>query len=59
VQGHVAPGIYARAFVAGAADREQLLNYRQESEARAAVVSAPWLMPDFGSSPTVSMGLGR
>ena len=31
VQGHVSPGIYARAFVEGRLTEQQLLNYRQES----------------------------
>jgi pyruvate dehydrogenase E1 component len=59
VQGHVSPGIYARAFIEGRLTEQQLLNYRQETEGKG--VSSyphPWLMPDFWQFPTVSMGLG-
>jgi len=59
VQGHSAPGIYARAFVEGRLTEEQLLNFRQEVDGKG--VSSyphPWLMPDFWQFPTVSMGLG-
>jgi len=58
-QGHIAPGIYARAFVEGRLTEEQLLNFRQETEGKG--VSSyphPWLMPEFWQFPTVSMGLG-
>ena len=59
VQGHVAPGIYARAFVEGRLSEQQLLNYRQESDgAGLPSYPHPWLMPDFWQFPTVSMGLG-
>ena len=34
VQGHVSPGIYARAFIEGRLTEQQLLNYRQESEGK-------------------------
>ena len=59
VQGHSAPGIYARAFVEGRLTEAQLSNFRQEVEGKG--VSSyphPWLMPDFWQFPTVSMGLG-
>jgi pyruvate dehydrogenase E1 component len=59
VQGHSAPGIYARAFVEGRLTEEQLKNFRQEVDGKG--VSSyphPWLMPDFWQFPTVSMGLG-
>ncbi|MEQ8825823.1 MAG: pyruvate dehydrogenase (acetyl-transferring), homodimeric type [Filomicrobium sp.] len=59
VQGHSAPGIYARAFVEGRLSEEQILNFRQEVDGKG--VSSyphPWLMPDFWQFPTVSMGLG-
>jgi pyruvate dehydrogenase E1 component len=59
VQGHVAPGIYARAFLEGRLTAEQLDNYRQEVDGKG--VSSyphPKLMPDFWQFPTVSMGLG-
>jgi pyruvate dehydrogenase E1 component len=59
VQGHVSPGIYARAFVEGRLTEEQLLHFRQESEGRGLPsYPHPWLMPDFWQFPTVSMGLG-
>ena len=59
VQGHSAPGIYARAFIEGRLTEEQILNFRQEVDGKG--VSSyphPWLMPDFWQFPTVSMGLG-
>ncbi|MDH3639309.1 MAG: pyruvate dehydrogenase (acetyl-transferring), homodimeric type [Gammaproteobacteria bacterium] len=59
VQGHSAPGIYARAFLEGRLSEEQLQNYRREVAGKG--VSSyphPWLMPDFWQFPTVSMGLG-
>jgi pyruvate dehydrogenase E1 component len=59
VQGHVSPGIYARAFVEGRLTEQQLLNYRQESDGQGIPsYPHPWLMPDFWQFPTVSMGLG-
>ena len=59
MQGHVSPGIYARAFVEGRLTEQQLLNYRQESEGKGIPsYPHPWLMPDFWQFPTVSMGLG-
>jgi len=59
VQGHSAPGIYARAFVEGRLSEEQLLNFRQETEGKGlSSYPHPWLMPDFWQFPTVSMGLG-
>ncbi|HSA46596.1 MAG TPA: pyruvate dehydrogenase (acetyl-transferring), homodimeric type [Candidatus Competibacteraceae bacterium] len=58
-QGHIAPGIYARAFVEGRLTEEQLLNYRQETEGKGiSSYPHPWLMPEFWQFPTVSMGLG-
>ena len=59
VQGHVSPGIYARAFVEGRLSEQQLLGFRQESEGKGIPsYPHPWLMPDFWQFPTVSMGLG-
>ena len=59
IQGHVSPGIYARAFVEGRLTEQQLLNYRQESEGKGIPsYPHPWLMSDFWQFPTVSMGLG-
>jgi pyruvate dehydrogenase E1 component len=59
VQGHSAPGIYARAFLEGRLTEEQLLNFRQEVSGQGlSSYPHPWLMPDFWQFPTVSMGLG-
>src|SRR5512139_3261516 len=59
VQGHCAPGIYARAFVEGRLTEQQLLNFRQESDGNGIPsYPHPWLMPTFWQFPTVSMGLG-
>jgi pyruvate dehydrogenase E1 component len=59
VQGHSAPGIYARAFLEGRISEEQLLNFRQEVEGKGiSSYPHPKLMPEFWQFPTVSMGLG-
>ncbi len=60
IQGHAAPGIYARAFIEGRFSEEQLDNFRREISSDNGLSSYPhpWLMPDFWSFPTVSMGLG-
>jgi pyruvate dehydrogenase E1 component len=59
VQGHSAPGIYARAFMLGRLTAEQLDGYRQEVDGKGiSSYPHPWLMPDFWKFPTVSMGLG-
>jgi pyruvate dehydrogenase E1 component len=59
IQGHVSPGIYARAFVEGRLSEEQLLRFRQEvAGGGLSSYPHPWLMPDFWQFPTVSMGLG-
>jgi pyruvate dehydrogenase E1 component len=59
IQGHCAPGIYARAFLEGRITEEQLLRFRQEVEPGGlSSYPHPWLMPDFWQFPTVSMGLG-
>ena len=58
-QGHGSPGIYARAFVEGRLDEEQLDNFRFEVGGRGlSSYPHPRLMPDFWEFPTVSMGLG-
>jgi pyruvate dehydrogenase E1 component len=59
-QGHASPGIYARAFVEGRLNEEQLRNFRREMRPGGGLSSYPhpWLMPDFWEYPTVSMGLG-
>ena len=59
VQGHSAPGIYARAFVIGKIDQERLHHFRQEVHCKGlSSYPHPWLMPDYWQFPTVSMGLG-
>jgi len=58
-QGHAAPGIYARAFLEGRLDEEDLDHYRRETGGRGlSSYPHPRLMPDFWEFPTVSMGLG-
>jgi pyruvate dehydrogenase E1 component len=59
-QGHAAPGMYARAFVEGRLSVDHLANFRRELQDKPGLSSYPhpWLMPDFWSFPTVSMGLG-
>ena len=58
-QGHSSPGIYARAFLEGRIDEDQLSNFRMESKGNGlSSYPHPWLMPDFWQFPTVSMGLG-
>ncbi len=58
-QGHSSPGVYARAFLEGRLNEEQLRNFRQEVDGRGlSSYPHPWLMPDFWQFPTVSMGLG-
>ena len=59
IQGHSAPGIYARAFMEGRLTEEQLLNFRQEVHGKGlSSYPHPKLMPEFWQFPTVSMGLG-
>ena len=59
IQGHSAPGVYARAFMEGRLSEEQLLNFRQEGAGKGlSSYPHPKLMPEFWQFPTVSMGLG-
>ena len=59
VQGHCAPGIYARAFLEGRISEDQMHRFRQEvGGGGLSSYPHPWLMPDFWQFPTVSMGLG-
>ncbi|SDL41050.1 pyruvate dehydrogenase E1 component [Modicisalibacter muralis] len=59
IQGHVAPGIYARSFLEGRLTEEQMDNFRQEVDGNGlSSYPHPWLMPDYWQFPTVSMGLG-
>ncbi|MEU9019953.1 pyruvate dehydrogenase (acetyl-transferring), homodimeric type [Actinomadura sp. NPDC048394] len=60
IQGHAAPGIYARAFLEGRLPEEKLDGFRQEQSHPGGGLSSyphPRLMPDFWEFPTVSMGL--
>ncbi|MCC6540195.1 MAG: pyruvate dehydrogenase (acetyl-transferring), homodimeric type [Bryobacterales bacterium] len=59
-QGHASPGVYARAYLEGRLQDEHLKNFRYELRDHPGLSSYPhpWLMPDFWSFPTVSMGLG-
>jgi pyruvate dehydrogenase E1 component len=60
-QGHAAPGIYARSFLEGRLNEDQLDHFRQErSHGIGMGLSSyphPRLMPDYWEFPTVSMGL--
>ena len=59
-QGHASPGVYARAYLEGRLSEEQVRNFRHELRGAAGLPSYPhpWLLPDFWSFPTVSMGIG-
>ncbi|MGJ8662097.1 MAG: pyruvate dehydrogenase (acetyl-transferring), homodimeric type, partial [Marinicella sp.] len=59
VQGHCAPGFYARAYLEGRIDEKQMDNFRREVNGDGlSSYPHPWLMPDFWQFATVSMGLG-
>ncbi len=59
MQGHSAPGIYARAYLEGRLDDADLNRFRQEvGGGGLSSYPHPWLMPEFWQFPTVSMGLG-
>jgi pyruvate dehydrogenase E1 component len=59
-QGHASPGVYARAYLEGRFEDEQMLNFRHELRDKPGLSSYPhpWLMPNFWRFPTVSMGIG-
>ena len=59
-QGHASPGVYARAYLEGRFEDENLLNFRHELRDKPGLSSYPhpWLMPNFWRFPTVSMGIG-
>ncbi|WP_223163742.1 pyruvate dehydrogenase (acetyl-transferring), homodimeric type [Nocardioides humilatus] len=61
IQGHASPGIYARAFLEGRLDEQQLSRFRQEVQHGVGVglpsYPHPRLMREFWEFPTVSMGL--
>ncbi len=68
IQGHAAPGLYARAYLERRLDESDLDRFRREVDAPVAQPPSegrglssyphPHLMPDFWEYPTVSMGLG-
>ena len=60
-QGHAAPGIYARAFLEGRLNEDDMDHFRREIGRDGKGLSSyphPRLMPEFWEHPTVSMGLG-
>ena len=60
-QGHSTPGIYARSFLEGRFNEDQIKNFRREMQSNASGLSSyphPYLMRDYWEFPTVSMGLG-
>ncbi|MEY4607428.1 MAG: pyruvate dehydrogenase component, partial [Actinomycetota bacterium] len=61
IQGHAAPGVYARAFLERRLDADDLDHFRREIGRGSRGLSSyphPRLMPEFWEFPTVSMGLG-
>jgi pyruvate dehydrogenase E1 component len=59
-QGHSAEINYARAYLEGRVNLEQLDNFRQETGGKGlSSYPHPWLMPDFWQFATVSLGLGQ
>jgi len=57
VQGHSAPGIYARSFLEGRLSEDDLDKFRREVDGDGlSSYPHPWLMPDYWQFPTVSMG---
>ncbi len=59
IQGHSAPGIYARAYLEGRLNEDDLSRFRQEANSPGlSSYPHPRLMPEFWQFPTVSMGLG-
>ncbi len=58
-QGHTSPGMYARSYLEGRFNEDQLDNFRREVDGDGlSSYPHPWLMPDYWQFPTVSMGLG-
>ena len=58
IQGHAAPGIYARATWEGRIPRQAVADFRQELLGGVSSYPHPRRMPHFWQAPTVSMGLG-
>ena len=58
-QGHSSPGIYARSFLEGYLNEDDLDNFRREvTKPGLSSYPHPWLMPEYWQFPVVSMGLG-
>jgi len=61
-QGHMSPGVYARSFLEGRFNADDLGKFRREllggPGRPLSSYPHPWLMPDYWEFPTVSMGLG-
>jgi pyruvate dehydrogenase E1 component len=59
LQPHAAPGVYARAYLEGRLEEQQLKNFRRELATGGGLSSYPHprRMPDFWPCPTASMGL--
>ncbi len=59
MQGHSAPGIYARSYLEGRLNEDYLDRFRREvGGGGLSSYPHPWLMPHYWQFPTVSMGLG-
>ena len=59
-QGHSEPGMYARSYLEGRLNEDQLDNFRREVDGNGlSSYPHPWLMPDYWQFPTVSMEIGR
>ncbi|MGY6499754.1 MAG: pyruvate dehydrogenase (acetyl-transferring), homodimeric type [Acidimicrobiales bacterium] len=59
IQGHAAPGVYARAYLEGRLAESELDRFRREiGGGGLSSYPHPRLMPGFWEYPTVSMGLG-
>jgi len=57
IQGHSAPGIYARSYLEGRLNEDDLDKFRREVDGDGlSSYPHPWLMPDYWQFPTVSMG---
>ena len=59
-QGHASPGIYARAYLEGRLNKDNLHSFRRDLSSAGGLSSYPhpYLMPNFWQFATVSMGLG-
>ena len=59
-QGHASPGMYARSYLERRLHKEHLRNFRRELQAEPGLSSYPhaWLMPEYWTYATVSMGIG-